>query len=343
MRKKFNLFSRHLLLLWARMAHPLMRDDLRRMIRDNWYARLLQTKYLQKDYLAKKPYKEIRFRGEFQQELLFVLPFAYWHYKNGTLGKTISCLHTEAFYFFSPQHEAVYSRRSVKATFEAFHIPNLAHCNSFSFQKWLPVPLKAQYSNAIFVFDKPLLIIANKYNREWNQAPINYLDTSALQQIITSCGHLYQIIYNRPRPQDIVEDNSEMMDLAEHAWLRTHHPGVLLMDDLFAQHRHSVQSFNHLQLMVYANCDRFVSVHGGTAALASYFGGINIILSHRDWAREYPLREWETIFPKLSGAAIITAHDNEEVAQHIKKIPVACHTLKSTTCPNRPGPIAEKV
>jgi hypothetical protein len=317
MRKKFNLFSRQLLLLWARLRYPRMREDLRRMVRDNWYARMLQAKYLLKDYLLKKPYKEIHFRGEFQQELLFVLPFAYWHHKNGTLRKTVSCRHTEALYFFSPKHEAAYNRRSVKATFEAFHIPNLSHSNHYSFHKWLPVPLKAQYANSIFVYEKPLLIIANKYNREWNQPPINYLDIATLQQIITACSHQYQIIYNRPKPQDIVEDNSEILDLGEHEWLHTHHPEVLLMDDLFAQHRHKVKSFNHLQLMVYANCSHFVSVHGGTAALASYFGGTNIILSNPTWAREYPMKEWKTIFPKLSGATIIMAHDGAAAVQHV--------------------------
>ena len=317
MRKKFSVLSRKLLLVWARLRYPHLREDLRRMVRDNWYARMLQAKYLLKDYLHRKPYKEISFRGEFDPELRYVLPFAYWHYLNGTLQKTISSKGTKELYFFSPDHEERFNKRTVKGSFNAFHIPNMTHCNSFSFQKWVAVPLKAHYSNSVFVYEKPLLIIANKYNQEWNQPPINYFDIPTLHQIIEACKNKYQIIYNRPGPQDIVEDNSTIYDLGEHNWLRTHYPEVLLMDDLFAQHNDTVKSFNHLQLMVYANCSHFVSVHGGTAALASYFGGTNIILSNPAWAREYPMNEWETIFPKLSGATIIMAHDGAAAVQHV--------------------------
>jgi hypothetical protein len=74
-----------------------------------------------------------------------------------------------------------------------------------------------------------------------------------------------------------------------------------------------VKNFNHLQLMVYANCNHFISVHGGTSALASYFGGVNVILSKS--GIEHYFKEFETIFPALSGAKILHATSEEKMFQ----------------------------
>ena len=108
------------------------------------------------------------------------------------------------------------------------------------------------------------------------------------------------------------------MQLNEHAWLRENHPDVLLMDDLYATHYPTlVNNYNHLQLMVYANCDHFISMHGGTAALASCFGGTNIVLSNPNWGMEHHFNEYETLFPKLSGATILHARDRADVLTHL--------------------------
>ncbi len=127
------------------------------------------------------------------------------------------------------------------------------------------------------------------------------------------------VIYNRPLPARIVGDNSETLNLHEHDWLRQHYPDVLLLEDLYAQNQHRVSSFNHLQLLVYANCERFISMHGGTAALASYFGGINVILSYPGSGLEAEFDEYATIFPAVSGATIIHVQSREEVLTQLDK------------------------
>ena len=60
----------------------------------------------------KKKYKVISFDGEFAPELEFVIPFAYWHYKNGTLLKTQGAKFTREMYFFSEHHEEIYNVRT---------------------------------------------------------------------------------------------------------------------------------------------------------------------------------------------------------------------------------------
>ncbi len=280
----------------AALNYPVVRRDLRYFIRDNYYCRLNQLRFAARDYALKTKYKTIDYHGEFDQELRYVLPFAYWHHLNGTLKQTISCTNTKPFYFFSENHREQYEKRVWEAGYDYYDVPNMTHSPTFDFSKWARVPLKSEYRNELFRFGKPLLVIANKYNVEWDKPPINFLDIPALDRIITTFGATHQIIYNRPLTTQIVGDNSETMDLHEHNWLREKHPEVLLMNDLYEQHRERVSSFNHLQLMVYANCDRFISMHGGTAALASYFGGINIVLSHPGGGMEHHFNEYATIF-----------------------------------------------
>lgn len=302
----------------AALKYPLIRRDLRYFVRDNYYARLNQLRFVAEDYVAKSQYKVVDYHGEFDQELRYVLPFAYWHHLNGTLRQTISCTNTKPFYFFSDNHLEQYEKRVWEVGYDYYDVPNMTHSPTFDFSKWARVPLKSHYQNAVFVFDKPLLVIANKYNIEWDEPPVNFLDIPALDRIISAYKTTHQIIYNRPLATQIVGDNSETMDLKEQGWLREKHPEVLLMNDLYEQHRDRVPSFNHLQLMVYANCERFISMHGGTAALASYFGGINIILSHLGGGLEHHFNEYATIFPALSGATILHAKNTNDVFGHLQ-------------------------
>lgn len=301
----------------ASVNHPRLQRDLRYFVRDNYFARLSQLRYIRRDYGNRKPYKVIDYHGEFDQELRYVLPFAYWHHLNGTLKQTIGCANTRAFYFFSPNHVERYDKRVWQAGYGYYNVPNMTHSPTFDFSKWTRVPFKSHYQNTLFRYNKPTLVIANKYNIEWDQPPINFLDIPTLDRIMTACKPHYQIIYNRPLATQIVGDNSETLDLREHAWLREHHPEVLLMNDLYDQHRQSVENFNQLQLMVYANADRFISMHGGTAALASYFEGINIILSHPGGGKEHDFNEYDTIFPALSGATILHAKNREDVIRFV--------------------------
>jgi hypothetical protein len=307
------------LYLVAIIRYPNYRGDAGYLVRDNWFARFAQLRFWWADYVSKKPYKVIEFQGEFDQELRYALPFAYWHHQNGTLKQTVASQNTRPFYFFSQKHDERFSKRVWQTNYGNYTIPNMPHSPAFDGSKWMAPPFKEQYRNTRFVYEKPLLVIANKYNVEWDKPPINFLSIEALDRLITSLKSRYQIVYNRPLGGQIVLDNSEIMDLGEHAWLRANHPDVLLMNDLYEQHRAEVANYNHLQLLIYANADRFISMHGGTAALASYFGGINVILSHPGGGWEHTFNEYETLFPRFSGAKILHAKSVGDVFEFVKK------------------------
>lgn len=300
--------------LYVMLRHGRIPAAIRYFYRDTYYCRLMQLKYFIPDYLIRKKYKSISFSGEFAPELQFALPFAYWHYKNGTLRKTESSKYTRELYFFSPSHDEVFEQRTNEGNYN-YEIPRVLYSHDYDMRKWEPVPFKETYKNDIYVFEKPALIIANRYNMEWDGPPISFYDIPLLSFIIENLKSRYTIIYNRPRPQHITMDNSDIYDLKEFEWLKTNYPEVILMEDLFHENKAAANNFNHLQLMVYANAGHFISVHGGTAALASCFGGINLIFSKK--GPEHHFGCYQKLYPKLSGAEIMHARTDEEVKKLI--------------------------
>lgn len=290
--------------------------ELKYFYRDTFYCQLVQAGYFVKDYLVKRRYKTVTFQGEFAPELQFALPFAYWHYKNGTLKNTQSSRHTRELYFFSPDHEEKFDTRTNEGNYN-FEIPRILYSQNYDIEKWAQVPLKETYRNSVFVFDKPMVVIANRYNMEWDGPPVSFFSIEMLEFLFSTLKDHYSIVYNRPRPQDITMDNSDIYDLNEFDWIKANYPEVILMEDLFKENRGSARNYNHHQLMVYANAERFISIHGGTATLASYFGGINIILSKK--GPEHHFKCYHKLYPKFSGATILHAKADDEVQHYVKE------------------------
>lgn len=301
---------------WVSIRHKNAEPAYKQFYKDTYYCNLVQVKYLFSDYIFKRKYKTITFDGEFAPELQFALPFAYWHHKNGTLKKTIASKFTKELYFFSEDHQESFEERSNGANYN-FEIPRVLYSQNYDMIKWEQVPLKAHYQNDIYIFDKPILIIANRYNMEWNAPPVSFLSIPVLASIFEKLKNRFTIVYNRPRPQNIITDDSHIYDLNEFEWIKNEHPEIVLMEDLYDENKAGARNFNHLQLMVYANSEHFISTHGGTSALASYFGGINLILSKK--GPEHHFKCYHKLYPKLSGARILHAKTDEELDMYINK------------------------
>lgn len=292
------------------IRHPKVPIAYKYYIRDTYRCQLTQMSCFVKDHLIKRPYKNISFNGEFGAELLFVLPFIYWHHKNGTLKRIASVKDTKCLYFFTPSHTEQFQGRMPEGNFN-FDLPRILYSHNYNIKKWLPVPLKEHYANSVYVFEKPILIIANRYNSEWDGSPISYFSIDLLDTMINKLKEHYYIIYNRPRSKHIVEDNSVIYDLGDYEWLAEKHPDVATMEKLYGENKVNASSFNEFQLYVYANAGHFVSIHGGTATLASCFKGTNIIFSKE--GPEHYFSCFNTLFPKLSGATIFHARLESEL------------------------------
>jgi hypothetical protein len=302
------------LALYVSIKYSLAPKHLRYFYVDTYFCLLTQWKYLIADYISKHKYKTVEFSGEFAPELQFVLPFAYWHFKNGTLKKTISSKYTRELYFFSPDHEEKFDSRANGGNYN-YETPRILYSHDYDMSKWLPVPLKEKYKNDIYVFEKPILIIANRYNMEWDGPPISFFSIDMLEFIIRTLSDDFKIIYNRPNPRNIITDESLIYDLNENQWLKENHPEVILMEDLYRINKGKARNFNHLQMLVYSNAEHFISTHGGTSAFSSYFGGTNLIFSRQ--GPEHHFNCYQTLYPKLSGAKIIHAKTDNELKQHI--------------------------
>jgi len=301
----------------TRIKHKNVPKEYFYFYRDTYVCKLLQAKFFFKDHIQKNKYKVINFSGEFAPELQFALPHAYWHYKNGTLAKTISSPGTKELYFFSENHEEAHYTRNNEGNYN-FEVPRVLYSHDYNMSKWLPVPLKEQYKNDVYKYEKPILIIANRYNMEWDGPPISFFSIEVLDALINMLKEKYTIIYNRPNATQIVNDNSEIYDLNEIGWLKEQHPEVILLNELFEENKIGARNFNHFQLCVYANAENFLSTHGGTAALASYFGGMNIILSKK--GPEHHFHCYQKLYPQLSGAEIFHAKTDEDLLNYANKL-----------------------
>ena len=302
--------------LYVNIRYNKVGPEFRYFYRDTWYCRIAQLKYFIKDYITKPKYKEISFDGEFAPELQFALPHAYWHFKNGTLKATKSSKYTKQLYFFSPDHNESFDIRSNEGNYN-YEVPRVLYSHDYNMSKWAQVPLKETYKNDIYKFEKPVLMIANRYNMEWDGPPISFFSVELLEIIIAKLKPFYTIIYNRPRPQHITTDNSDIYDMDEYSWLKSNHPEVILLEDLYEENKAGAENFNHLQLMVYANASKFLSIHGGTATLASYFGGTNLIFSKQ--GPEHHFKCYHKLYPKFSGANILHAKTEDEVKAYIER------------------------
>jgi len=299
-----------LLGLYVIIRYPKVPQGYRYFYRDTYICQLTQLKYIFKDYFIKKPYKRISFSGEFTPDIAFALPFAYWHYKNGTLLSTEDANYTRELYFFSPDHKESFDTRTTEGNYN-FETPRILYSQNYNMSKWTQVPLKEMYSNDIYVYDKPTLIVANRYNMEWDGPPVSFLSVPYLKNVFDRYKDKYQIIYNRPRPANITNDNSDIYDLNEYDWIEENYPEIILMENLYKENKAACRNFNHLQLMVYANANHFLSTHGGTGALASYFGGVNILLSKK--GGEHHFGCFHKLYPKLSGALVLHAKTENEI------------------------------
>ena len=214
---------------------------------------------------------------EFGYELISALPYAYYLHSKGMLKKTISAVDTECLYYFSPNHEINKEPRSWYNTPKAVKIPNIdIHKPFLKKEQFLAPPLKKQYANKKYRFKKETVIICNRHNLEWGKAPINYFNLDTLKQMFEMLQDKYQIVYINVEGRKELYDNAPPMRLGDYDLLKKY-PKVINIHDLKKDNKNI--SFNTLQLMLFANCKKYITMNGGHSILAAYFGGENIIMS----------------------------------------------------------------
>jgi hypothetical protein len=273
--------------------------------------------------------RQTQYFGEFGFELLAVVPYAYWLHRQGLLERTIGGLDTRCLYYFSENHEErPVKRHPVPITeypigergwlirYDLKTFPRVLDT-----RKWLPPPYREAFRDERFCWDREICIVSNKISDEQFSEdsqmgpPTNFIAIELLLRLIGLLRGRYQVIYNRPRASDIATDHQTIRELGDIEAVKRAFPDTVTIQELHA--RYPKLSFNELQLRLYSGCQRFVSVLGGSAYLASYFGGTNIVLARRGW--EVDCGAYEHWFDRFSGARVLAIASGRELLQAVER------------------------
>lgn len=214
---------------------------------------------------------------EFGYELISVIPYACYLASIGELEETESAIDTKCLYFFSPKHkENTHSRAFYNIPKVTY--PNIRIHKPYLDKKQFKAPdYKTHFANKRFKFNKETIVICNRYNIEWGHGPINYFDLPTLGKMFNLLQDKYQVVYINIKGKDKYYDSDQkVLDLGDYEFLKNF-PKVINIHDLHEKNKDL--TFNEIQLMIFANCSKFVTMNGGHSILTAYFGGENIIYS----------------------------------------------------------------
>lgn len=224
------------------------------------------------------------FFGEFGVELYGYIPWIYAtrHTQRCNL-KTIGALGSRYLYFFSSNHTIVDVKRNPKplpignAMGWTIHVSE----NTTDWSRWRSPPWRLFFKSEhklLPVNGKPLLLIFNKFSREWKGNPVNFIPLETLSEIIEDARHRFQIVYIRMEIKQL-QDHQDSIPFKDKTMLMQKFPDVYIFDDLFLDTANStdLDMYNLFLFGLAAQCKYFLSVQGGTSIIASLFGGENII------------------------------------------------------------------
>ena len=279
---------------------------------------------------------------EFGYELISALPYAYYLYSEGLLKGSESAVDTKCLYYFSPNHKENDNPRSFFNTPKANKIPNIdIHKPYLNKDEFLPPPLKKHYANDRFKFKKETIVICNRINKEWNKEPINFFDVPTLRKLFKKLQRKYQIIYINIEGQQALYDNAPPISIGDYDLIKKEFSkSVINIHDL--HEKNTDLSFNELQLMIFANCQKFITMNGGHSILCSYFGGENIIMSKygKPQAKEIKpeINSFYRWYNELGDSRIIHVENEQKLLSKIQSLWVRkdpiCNILVRTS--NRP-------
>ena len=304
-------------------------------IEEEFYTYNQSTLSIPKCPNGRKQYKGNRllFHDEFGIELIIMVSYAHWLHRHCFIVDTISSAGSDPLYYFSDSHKVIDApRQSIPDNYSCCPL-NTIHVKELP-KKFLSPNYKSVFHNELFHFQKPILIISNKYQQEWNSSPKNFFPTGVLVTLLEILTPHYTVIYNRPTGK-IVIDGSKIFDLDEKKAVKQH--GGILLEDLRdkAESQFATElPFNLFQMWVYSNAINYIAVQGGNSIYASHLAGVDAkvaILIKR--GRELNVNSMDNWYGRFSGANVTSFKKSESLIDFVKKsyVPAPDYTPPPTS------------
>tara|TARA_B100000902_G_scaffold387239_1_gene431033 strand:+ start:841 stop:1812 length:972 start_codon:yes stop_codon:yes gene_type:complete len=249
---------------------------------------------------------------EFGIELALGLPYVYWLHENNQLEKVVTSKGMKPFYYFCDNVEEKYDYRTIDNSAAGLDsLPNPwiygnkhnaqlykddwtlwkdfmceeKGCGILDYRKWKVPDFTKQYKNNRFLFNKPFIVVSNRYNWEHGTKPVGYFDIKCLYEIFNYLTEKdYMVIYKRPKNTEFPPDQNEMAtlhnkeilsanvdgigEITDHE-LTNYYEDVILFDDIVKEN--SDLTYNEVQLKLFANADKFIAMSGGSTLLLNLF------------------------------------------------------------------------
>ena len=270
--------------------------------------------------------KQLEVNNEFGNEVILYIPYYFYLYTNNLLfdNKIITYKGMKPFYYFLDDNCII--ERNIQRTYifpnnRPLLINDNEHVKNFNINFWIQPPYKSIYKNNIILFDKPILVIHNKYNIEWGIKSINCFNLNILRTIFNKLEDKYQIIYIRPSNKVIdpnfsydhntILDNFNDDELIENEFKDK----VIIFNNLIKKFNYT---YNELLLMLYSNCENYISVQGGSTYLINYFFNKMIILHKQgDEIKAGSYDGWYKNNYKEENKNLIICKNEEEIIENL--------------------------
>lgn len=223
--------------------------------------------------------KQLDVINEFSIELTVYISYYYYLFKKELLFDNVITTYNfmKPYYFWIPDNQIKYKnekRQFTDAKNRNLPINSSEHVTDFDYRFYIPIPLKEYYQNfgKIINFQdetKETLIISNKYNQEWGDNPINFIDKNTLQVLFEKLSQKYNIIYFCviKNMNNYSYDNNNIC-IFDHDLLFDKYHNVIYFDEYIKKNK---LDYNLVKCITLAHCENYIGVQGGNSHLISFF------------------------------------------------------------------------
>lgn len=237
------------------------------------------------------------YTGEYGAEVTTFIPFVAWLKQEGMLRhrriRTYAGMRPHYFFLSDDEIEFKIEPRNWLPVRDRYWPSNSTYHATAS--PWHVYPdYRQHYASKGLLFQRPLIVIQNKFTIEWEVGPINYIPISALYQFLARVSDRFTVVYSRPGSVKGKQEGYSRDHNLELAYpdsdVSERYPGVIHLEKLCADQE---LQYNQTKLEVLAKSHLFVAVQGGGAHILAAFGNSLMLLLDREEylgidGREYP-------------------------------------------------------